>query len=157
MRVEEDNFADAAESILKAVIFENWLRFHFMVEKAGETPRIEVPAKNLEKIKNLYGPFLNLAQELNQEEISFAKSRQAICDYILNHLQERGLPAEKGAEILSSSVFQTNLELFHAWVELHSSQLETGFLEFALWLELFEQWRVSPHARELLQKLNSGK
>lgn len=157
MGAEADNFSDDAENILKAVIFENWLRFHFMAEKAGETPWLEVSAQNLAKIKNLYAPFLPLAEELNHGAITFAKSRQAICNHILNYLEGRGLSSEKGAEILNSSGFRNSLELFHAWLELHETQLATGFLEFTVWLDFFGQWRASQGARELLRKPNAEK
>ena len=157
MDKEAENFVDAHESFLKAVIFENWLRFHFITEKADEKPWLEIPEKSLEKIKNLYAPFLPLAEELNHAEITFAASRQAICAWFVNYLEERGQSPDKAAEILNSREFHNGLELFHAWLALHETQLGGGFLEFAVWLELFGQWRAGPGAAELLVELNAGK
>ncbi len=65
MPKEQEEFRDAVEAVLRVVIFENWLRFYFIVGK-GEDERLflEIPEKSMNKIKNLYPQYLPLAEGL---------------------------------------------------------------------------------------------
>ena len=55
--------------------------------------------------------------------------------------------------IFNSSTFQVQMQLFNTWVQMHEDQLERGFTEFGAWRKLFEEWRQSPGARELAEKM----
>ncbi len=48
MPKEQEEFRDAVEAVLRVVIFENWLRFYFIVGK-GEDERLflEIPEKSM--------------------------------------------------------------------------------------------------------------
>lgn len=156
MPKEQEDFRNAVEAVLDAVIFENWLRFYFIVDKGeGEEEKlfIEIPEKGLEKIKNLYPQYLPLAQNLQNREIDFQTSQKAVCTFVLAHLDGHVFPQNMAQTVLSSAAFQLQMQLFNAWVQMHEDQLDQGFLQFDQWLDLFSQWRNGPGARELLAKL----
>lgn len=157
MPKEQEEFRDAVEAVLRAVIFENWLRFYFIVEK-GEDERLflEIPEKSMDKIKNLYPQYLPLAEGLENREIDFQTSQKAVCTFVLDHLDGHVFPQNMAQIVLSSAAFQLQMQLFNAWVQMHEDQLDQGFLQFDQWLDLFNQWRNSPGARELLEKLHPG-
>lgn len=154
MPTEQENFQKAVADILEAVIFENWLRFYFIVEK-GEDERLflEIPEKSMDKIKNLYPQYLPLAEGLENREIDFQTSQKAVCTFVLDHLDGHVFPQNMAQIVLSSAAFQLQMQLFNAWVQMHEDQLDQGFLQFDQWLDLFNQWRNSPGAKELLKKL----
>ncbi len=83
MPKEQEEFRDAVEAVLRVVIFENWLRFYFIVGK-GEDERLfwKFRKKHEQNKKNLYPQYLPLAEGLKNMEIDFQtsqKSRLRIC------------------------------------------------------------------------------
>lgn len=158
----QDQFQNSVFQVLEAVMFENWLRFYFITEKPGApagpdggTPLfLAVPDKGMERIKDLYPHLLPLAQDMNAREVDFETSRRAVCTFVLEHLDGSHIPKDAASMIFESAAFQIQMQLFNTWVQMHESQLDQGFLEFGAWRKLFNQWRESPGARDLAQKLS---
>ncbi|MDE7241953.1 hypothetical protein, partial [Desulfovibrio sp.] len=165
----QKEFRNAVEQALEAVMFESWLRFYFIEElppepaKAGDGPgkapvdeerlAIRVPEKGMARIAELYPNLLPLAEGMNGHEVDFETSRRAVCTFVLGHLDGKTMPRDMAAVVFASSTFQVELQLFHTWLQLHEAQLDEGFQEFGAWRNLFAQWRATPGARELAEKL----
>lgn len=156
---EQEEFKSAVELILKAVMFENWLRFYFLVEENGENEnddpklRLELPKKSLEQIELRYPDLLPLAESLNGKLVDFESSRNAILAFVLDHLDGSKLKRGMAQTVFSSSAFQIRMQMFHTWVQLHEDQLDERFLDFATWQKLFEEWAKTPAALELAGRL----
>ena len=166
---EQQEFRDAVEQALEAVMFESWLRFYFIEEVPPEAARadgnapqaagdeerlvIRVPEKGMARIKELYPNLLPLAEGMNGHEVDFETSRRAVCTFVLAHLDGKTMPRDMAAVVFGSSTFQILLQLFHTWLQIHEDQLDQGFQEFGAWRKLFAQWRDTPGARELAEKL----
>ena len=163
----QQEFRNAVEQALEAVMFENWLRFYFIEElppepgapagaaDAGSPERlcIRVPEKGMARIKELYPSLLPLAESMNGHEVDFETSRRAVCTFVLGHLDGKTMPRDMAAVVFASATFQIGLQLFHTWLQLLEAQLDEGFQEFGAWRTLFAQWRATPGARELAEKL----
>ena len=159
---EQQEFRDAVEQALEAVMFESWLRFYFIEELPAGSPEnaedgerlcIKVPEKGMARIKELYPHLLPLAESMNGHEVDFETSRRAVCTFVLGHLDGKTMPRDMAAVVFASATFQIGLQLFHTWLQLHEAQLDEGFQEFGAWRTLFAQWRATPGARELGEKL----
>lgn len=163
-----NEFRAAVQQALEAVMFESWLRFYFIEElpaagdageKAPEAPAgaerlaIRVPEKGMARIAELYPNLLPLAESMNGHEVDFETSRRAVCTFVLGHLDGKTMPRDMATVVFESATFQTELQLFHTWLQLHEAQLDQGFQEFGAWRGLFAQWRATPGARELAEKL----
>ena len=144
MPEQQEQFQNAVFQVLEAVMFENWLRFYFISEK---------PEKGMERIKELYPHLLPLAEDMNGREVDFETSRRAVCTFVLDNLDGKSLPKDMTSTIFESATFQVQMQLFNAWVQMHESQLDQGFLEFGAWRKLFTQWRETPGAKELANRL----
>ncbi|MDE5879363.1 MAG: hypothetical protein K2G99_05000 [Desulfovibrio sp.] len=168
MPQEQQEFRDAVEQALEAVMFESWLRFYFIEElpaeagadaKAPETAEdgerlcIKVPEKGMARIAELYPKLAPLAQSMNGHEVDFETSRRAVCTFVLSELDGKTMPRDMAAVVFGSATFQIQLQLFHTWLTMHEDQLDRGFQEFGAWRNLFAQWRATPGARELAEKL----
>ncbi len=154
MQVAQDVFQKAVSDFLEVVIFESWLRFYFIEEMPdGENLEIRLPEKSLERIRELYPSLYPLAQKMNCKPVDFEISRRAVLTHIIDELDGASLPKGEAGQILQSSEFQTRLNLFHVWEQLHEDQLDQGFIEFGAWQNLFAKWLQSPGARELAKKL----
>lgn len=167
MPKEQKEFREAVEQALEAVMFESWLRFYFIEEQpaepatadagapepAGERLVIRVPEKGMARISELYPGLLPLAESMNGHEVDFETSRRAVCTFVLGHLDGKTMPRDMAAVVFSSAAFQIQLQLFHTWLQMHEDQLDQGFQEFGAWRNLFAQWRETPGARELADKL----
>lgn len=157
MAMEQDVFQKAVADFLEVVIFENWLRFYFIADMPdGESLEIRLSEKSLEQIRELYPSLYPLAYKMNDKPVDFETSRRAVLDHIIYELEGKDLAKGEAQKILQSSDFQTRLNLFHAWEQLHESQLDQGFIEFGAWKNLFAKWLQSPGAKELAKKLQEG-
>ena len=169
MPKEQQEFRDAVEQALEAVMFESWLRFYFIEEVPPEPARpedgaanaadaaerlvIRVPEKGMARIGELYPNLLPLAESMNGHEVDFETSRRAVCTFVLGHLDGKTMPRDMAAVVFGSATFQIQLQLFHTWLQMHEDQLDRAFQEFGAWRTLFDQWRATPGARELAEKL----
>lgn len=167
MPKEQEDFKSAVEAILQVVMFENWLRFYFLVEEKPDKKNddtkllLKLPEKSLEQIGRHYPELLPLAESLNNKAIDFESSRKAILTFVLDYLDGSKLQRGLAQTVFSSSAFQIRMEMFHTWVQLHENQLDERFIDFATWQKLFEEWAKSPAALELAKHLmqpeNNGK
>lgn len=157
MPKEQEDFQNAVTRILEVVIFENWLRFYFIVEeKAGdgaEILRLELPEKSVKKISELYPDLLPLAEQMNHRPVDFETSRTAVLTYVLNYLDGKSLSRGVAQMVFASATFQIKLQLFHAWIQAHESVLDAHFLDFGNWLDRFDKWQKEDVARELARRL----
>ena len=160
MPKEQEQFQQAVVSILEAVMFENWLRFYFIAEKAdadnvdGEhTLYLAVPDKAMTRIREEYAHLLPLAESLNGKTASFENSQQAVCTFVVQHLDGKSMPRQMADMVFDSSSFQTRMQLFNAWVQMHEEQLEQTFMDFAQWRSLFAQWCETDKVKELAARL----
>ena len=156
----QSQFQSAVAAMIEAVMFENWLRFYFISEKpdaapsGGEAPLfMAVPVKGMERIAELYPHLLPLADEMNGQEVTFEMSQRAICNFVATHVEGKSVARDSAAMIFNSSTFQVQMQLFNTWVQMHEDQLDRGFTEFGAWRKLFDEWRQTPGARELAEKL----
>jgi hypothetical protein len=158
----QEQFQNAVVKVLEAVMFENWLRFYFISEKpdvpAGDDGQpalfMAVPVKGMERISELYAHLLPMAEEMNGKEVNFEASRRAVCNFVLEHVDGKAMARDTAAMIFESATFQIQMQLFNTWVQMHEEQLDKGFLEFGAWLKLFGEWRETPGACELAEKLS---
>ena len=160
MPKEQEQFQQAVVSILEAVMFENWLRFYFIAEKAdaddvdGEhTLYLAVPDKAMTRIREEYAHLLPLAEELNGKTTSFENSQQAVCNFVVQHLDGKAMPRQMADMVFDSSSFQTRMQLFNAWVQMHEAQLEQTFMDFGQWRSLFAQWCETDKVKDLATRL----
>ena len=149
----QEQFQNGVAKVLEAVMFENWLRFYFISEKP-EAPSaadgqpalfIAVPVKAMERISELFPRLLPLAEDMNGQEVTFETSRRAVCNFVLTHVDGQVMPRDTAAMIFESATFQ---------VQMHEAQLDRNFVDFGGWQKLFDEWRNTPAARELAEKLS---
>lgn len=154
--MSQTEFQKYVTDILEVVMFENWLRFYFIAEEANDTDlRLELPPRSKERICELYPELSALAEALDGKKVTFEISRDSVLQHIMNHLEGKTIPRGEAQRVLQSATFQTKLQLFHTWEQLHENQLESGFQEFGAWRSLFAQWLDTPGARDLAKKLLS--
>ncbi|MBQ7456249.1 MAG: hypothetical protein IJS54_01355 [Desulfovibrio sp.] len=160
MAEEQERFLFVVEKMLDVVMFENWLRFYFITEMRDEDDAqadahifLIIPEKAMKKIEEVFPEFLPLATYLNNKEISFEISQQAICTYIVENIDGKIIEQDTAASIMDSTAFQVQLQLFNTWIQLHEDQLDQGFLTFDVWKDLFTEWKNSQPGKDLMEKL----
>lgn len=157
----QEKFEFVVERMLDVVMFENWLRFYFITEMHEEGEKADddqhifliIPEKAMKNIEELFPDFLPLAQYMNNKELSFDLSQQAICTYIVENIDGKIIPQDTAASIMDSMSFQVQQQLFTTWIQLHENQLDQGFVTFDIWKNLFTEWKQSKPAQDLKEKL----
>ncbi len=152
----QTEFQKNVAAILEVVMFENWLRFYFIAEE-GDSLKIGLPAKSLERIRELYPNLAPLAEKMDGRPVDFEISRNSVLEHIINHIDGKTMPQGEAQRLLQSRVFQAQLQLFHTWEQLHEDQLDNGFQEFGAWKQLFGQWQETQGASELRDRLMGKK
>lgn len=162
MPAQQEEFKQGVNKILEVVMFENWLRFYFIVENedvsktqdvsssADDFLRIEIPEKSMGKIKELYPDLWPIANKMNNRNVDFESSRSAVLSHVLDNMDGKQLARGMAQTVFSSSTFQTDMQLFHAWVQIHEDQLDHGFLDFGTWRRLFLEWKNSATAKKII-------
>ena len=148
-------FQQAVQQILEVVMFENWLRFYFISETEGGVLALAVPEQGVARIREQYPLFLPLVEDLNGKEISFERSRQAVCTFVATQLDGKTLPVNTADSVLDSAGFQLEMQLFNNWVQGHEEQLDATFLTFSAWKRLFAEWRNSGKVKEWAASLTN--
>ena len=146
------NLQNAVDRIIEVVMFENWLRFYFIVEE-GDTLYIRLPEKAMEQLKKRYGRFYDLADRLNNVPISHETSMNEVCLFISGGFDGHPISDETVSRVFESGAFQMEMQLFGYWVQAHEEQLDASFLEFSEWKRLFSEWEQSDEVREYRTKL----
>ena len=125
----------------------------------GEGDRIGIVGKNGDgkstMMKCLFGTYQKDEGKifLNGKEISFALSQQAVCSFVMEHLDGKVMPQRMAETVFDSTTFQTRMQLFNAWVQMHENQLDQNFMEFGSWRELFAQWCSTDQVKELATRM----
>jgi hypothetical protein len=161
MPAQQEAFQMAVTQVLEAVMFENWLRFYFITQKAGDPSGqddgaplfIAVPDKGMERIREGYAHLLPMAESINGREADFETSRRTVCAFVMERLDGKTMPRDMAGIVLESATFQTQLQLFNVWVQSHESRLDEKFLDFSTWRALFAEWRQNSEVRNLAEKL----
>lgn len=145
----------AASRISEVVMFENWLRFYFIVEE-DEKLMLRLPEKAMEQIRNRYASFHDLALHLNGREIDPQTSMKEVCLFVSGDFNGRPLPEYILTRVFDSPAFQSELQLFSYWVQVHEEQLDAAFLEFSEWRDLYAKWKGSDAVKSYANGLTAS-
>lgn len=145
-------FDQALRSIVEIFQFEHWLRFYFIVEEEiGLVMRL--PDKAMTQINKAHAHLAELAQSLNNKPMSPEISQNAIGEFILKTIE--GIHADQNLvpSVLNSRKFQAELHLFNLWIDANESQLESSFLDFSTWMQIYGTWKTSDKAKQFYASL----
>lgn len=149
-----NTFKEAVAEVCEIMQFENWLRFYFIQEK-GEELMVVVPEKAMEHFREKYPHLAPLAEKMNNETITYEKSVNTVCQYVVSSLDGQKYGAGVVTNALDSPEFQNEMYLFHVWAQSHESQLEKAPLEFETWQKLFAEWKQSDQVQKLLKQADA--
>lgn len=124
---------DQSRKVFEGIVFENWIRFYFMVEE-NEDLKIEIPVKEIKKIEASHPEFLALAQKMNGRNVDILLSRSAVLEYALGccHNDANILEA-----ILNDHDFQEESGIFGEWEKANELSLAKKEPDFGAWLALY--------------------
>ena len=148
-------FDQAVERIAQVVMFENWLRFYFIGEEEDGKLLIRLPEKAMEQLKARYGAFYGLAERLNNREVDHQTSINEVCLFVASEIDGRSLSEQIISQVFDSSRFQTELQLFSAWVQAHEEKLDANFMEFNDWLKQYDLWKHTDEVEEYRKNIVS--
>ncbi|MFV0423045.1 hypothetical protein [Oleidesulfovibrio sp.] len=146
-------FGTAVKKIAEVMMFENWLRFYFINEEEDSKLFIRVPEQAEERIQKDYPDVAGLLEFMNNKEITFETSRSAVCTFVATKLEGKSVRNDLTGRVFDSSVFQLQMQLFNIWVQSHEAQLDSSFMEFRTWLEMFEEWKKSDRVKEYVEEM----
>ena len=160
MPQEQEQFKQAIQSMLDAIIFENWIRFYFLMEEeeqAGKEARIYIgiPDQAMSRIRENYGALIHMAEQLNGKEATLETSRNAVCDFIRREYEGNIIPQGSVTAYFDTHSFQIELQLFNIWVQGSETFLEQQFMDFNQWRASFRNWCNSEHGQQIRTQLEA--
>ncbi|MDR0338957.1 MAG: hypothetical protein LBH65_01625 [Desulfovibrio sp.] len=145
-------FANALSRISSVVMFENWLRFYFIAEE-GDSLYLRLPEKAMDQIRNRYADFHELAEHLNNREITHDASLKEVCLFVAGSFNDKPLPEQLIARVFDSPEFHLEMQFFSYWVQAHEEQLDAAFMEFSEWRKSFSAWKETDAVRDYADNL----
>ncbi len=144
-----DNSVLFAKKLLKALCFEQYLRFFFLDidddADFDEPAILNVPSEVVDEIKKNNPKLVPLLEALQGKAITFEQSRAAVIDetaYLMGVDPSNKAYRAMVAEISVSEFFQDELLEFHSWVgEMDETQDYTLRIPFHEWISAYREWR----------------
>ena len=130
--MKAEHFGNGVEVLLEAVLFEQWIRFCWIVEEADGC-LVRIPEAELAAVGESYPRFRPLLQSLNNRPVDAERSCAAVLDYGRNCL---GSELDR---VLASPLFQEQVARLHLWLARKGEELEDSRPSFAAWKALVAQ------------------
>jgi hypothetical protein len=148
-------FVSAINTVSEVLMFENWLRFYFIAEE-GDKLFIRVPETAEKRIREEYPHLFGLLELMNNKEITYETSRDAVCSFVASDVDGSRMKAGTSEKVFDSSLFQFEMQLFNIWVQSHEEQLDKNFMDLRKWQELFAEWKRSDKVKEYVAELKDA-
>lgn len=149
------NIGKAAKEALRIMMFEQWLRFYFLVDRDGVL-YVDVPAEAGEKIKEKEPDLYPLVEMMNGDAITYEKCQATVCAFASARLDGQKYAPEIMPKALDSKEFKVDLYMFQLWNRGHEKYLDERFHEFAEWEEMFAEWSKLDEVQTYREKLVLG-
>lgn len=117
--------------LLEAIIFEQWIRFYWMVEDAEGDMCVLIPEDTMTEIANDYPKFKGMLERLDGSIVDVQLACSAILDF---SLQEIG---EDTHTLLESAELQTAINNFQTWLAAEGDNLDADPKDFTTWKLMF--------------------
>ena len=152
----DNKFKEALKQIADVIKFEMWLRFYFASPgKEENTLILKIPEDIVDHIKEEYGLLYELANELNNKQITPEISQKTVIDFILRKLEGKKFAPAMVPSVLNSKSFEVEVSVFHLWVSAHEDQLDEKIFDFKDWMQFFEAWKRTEKGQKMLSTLHS--
>ena len=148
-------FVSAINTVSEVLMFENWLRFYFIAEE-GDKLFIRVPESAEKRIREEYPHLFGLLELMNNKEITYETSRDAVCSFVASDVDGSRMKAGSSEKVFDSSLFQFEMQLFNIWVQSHEEQLDKNFMDLRKWQEMFAEWKRSDKVKEYVAELKDA-
>jgi hypothetical protein len=135
--------------------FDQWLRFHYIVEKEDGTLFVEIPEEVMQRIKSEYPRLHSLAEVMNDHSITQQSSHDAVCAHIASNLDGEKYDPSVIPRVFDAPQFKIDMYVFNIWVKMHESILEQEGLFFSDWEQSFNEWKELDEVKEYLAKLHN--
>ena len=151
----KSDFKKALKDVTDICKFEHWIRFYYL-QKKGEELQVNIPDKSMEYLKKEYSELSKLAEKMNNITITPEVSQQILGEFIGTTLDGAIHDSQMVHSVLSSKSFETEITLFHMWVDAHEDQLDDGVIDFKEWMKLFEAWKRTEKGQNMIQSLTGS-
>lgn len=146
-------FKTAVMDVAEVVIFENWLRYYFVAEEEDDKLSLQVPEEIMNEIKEKHEHLYPLAEELNNEELDYQRSQQAVCGYVARQFDGQKYNTGTVPRAFDSKDLKIELHLFGLWQEGHGERLDEERLSFEEFNDFFQKWKNTDEVQNYRKKL----
>ncbi len=151
----KSDFKKALKDVTDICKFEHWIRFYYL-QKKGEELQVDIPDDSMDYLKNEYSELSKLAEKMNNVTITPEISQQVLGEFIGTSLDGAVHDSQLVHSVLSSKSFETEITLFHMWVDAHEDQLDDEVIDFQEWMKLFEAWKRTEKGQHMIQSLTGS-
>ncbi|MGE4424297.1 MAG: hypothetical protein AB7D39_18505 [Pseudodesulfovibrio sp.] len=143
---------NAIKDAVEIFQFDQWLRFYFVVDKAGKL-WIEIPDDKLKKIEENHPDLFRYADMVNDAELDYQRSQDNVCTFVAARLDGQKYEVTVLPQVFDDAKFKVEMYLFNVWLKMHEPHLDEEFMEFGEWLEMYEGWNSLDEVKEYRTKL----
>lgn len=143
---------NALNDMARVFHFEFWLRYYFVEERDGKL-FIELTDEQLKQMQLQFPDFWELAERVQGQPLSPELSQQSVVEFLQVNFEGKKYPSNTVLKVLDSKDYSVEMYLFDTWVTLHEEQLMQKIYGFDYWMHVYEEWKKTDKAQQLLQSL----
>jgi hypothetical protein len=151
----KSDFKQALKDITDICKFEHWIRFYYLQQNDDQL-YVDIPEEAIEFLKKEYSTLSQLAEKMNHIAITPEVSQQILGEFIGKSLDGAVHDSQMVHSVLGSKSFETEITLFHMWVDAHEDQLDDHVIDFKEWMKLFEAWKRTEKGQNMIQSLTGS-
>lgn len=155
LNIKSMNVAKAAQELLRIMMFEQWVRFYYLVDRSGVL-YVDIPAEALKEMEAKQPDLHPLAEMMNGDDVTYEKCQATVCAFAGSRLDGKKYAPEIISKAFDSKDFKVDLYMFQLWNRGHESHLDERFHDFEEWQEMFTEWNKLEEVQGYREKLVLG-
>lgn len=143
---------NALNDMAKVFHFEYWLRYYFIEERENGL-YINLTEEQLKQMQAQFPDYWDVVERMHGLPLSPELSQKAVVEFLQLNYEGKKYPANTVVKVLDSKDFSVEMYLFDTWVDLHEEQLMQKVYGFDYWMHIYDEWRNTDKAQQLIQSL----
>ncbi len=146
------NVKKAAEDIFQVLMFDQWLRHNYIMEKDKKL-FLEIPDNDMAEIRKEHPGLASLADIYATDEITYESSQATVFSFIGAKFDGSKYTPETIAKVMDSKDMKIEMYMFNLWIKRHEEYLDAERRSFSEWEEMYRGWLEMDQVKGYREKL----
>lgn len=146
------NVKKATQDIFQVLMFDQWLRHNYIVEKDKKL-FLEIPEEDMAEIREEHPDLASLADMMGSDEITYEGNQATVFSFIGAKFDGSKYTPETITKVMDSKDMKIEMYMFNLWIKRHEEYLDSGIKPFSEWREMYKNWLEMDQVKNYKDKL----